>query len=391
LQHVIAGNSSDTFLVAQNVTIPGGMNTLRAYLTSPIDAYSSNDTTSRVVDIRPALSVTVNPVTNVSNRIKIGSEVWQEAIIKNTGNVELSNIELILRITGTNQEIIREMLPVSLVAGETYTHQFVNSYIVPADERYQVSLIAYLTCDSANVNAGNAIDEYVDMHNLSVVSIDNPLMGLPDTVGATVSITVSIANTDDVNSFRNISIFAVIENEEGQPLINRLGSIEEILPLETQQFTFGESYTVPEDSVYRIRIYLGKVDNYQENDTVEMIRRTVKGDVSIKGLDNANVFTLGQNIPNPAGSTTRIDYSIPKAGEVVFNLHNVSGQLLYSKTIEATNGKQSIELNTNAFAAGIYFYSIEYKGQRLVKRMIVQSGDKEQGTRMNEGVEFGLR
>jgi hypothetical protein len=228
-----------------------------------------------------------------------------------------------------------------------------------------------MACDSAHVNTGDAIDEYVDLHNLSVVSIDNPPAGQSDTVGAAINITVSLANTDDVNPFKNVSIYAVIENEAGEELINRWGSVEEILPLDTQQFTFREFYTVPEDSVYRIRVYLASVDNYPEDDTTEIIRRTVQRDVSVKGIDNANVFTLGQNIPNPANSSTRIDYSVPEAGEVVFNLHSVSGQLLYSKSIETSSGKQSMELNTSTFAAGIYFYSIEYKGQRLVKRMMI--------------------
>jgi hypothetical protein len=99
--------------------------------------------------------------------------------------------------------------------------------------------------------------------------------------------------------------------------------------------------------------------------------------VGIETLKGSNVFTLGQNIPNPANNRTRIDYSIPEVGEVVFHVHSVSGQLLYSRTIETASGKQSIELNTNTFAAGIYFYSIEYKGQRLVKRMMI-------GGRVNE-------
>jgi hypothetical protein len=370
LQGAMLGNTSKTVSIA-NINIPSGKNTIKAYLTSPADNYPSNDTIYYIVDIQPTLSVTVNPVTNVNSRIKIGTQVWQEVILTNTGNIELSGIELVLRIAGTNQDIVRETLPVDLAAGESYTHTFVNSYIVPKDERYQVSLIAYLRCDSANVNTGHAIDEYVDLHDLSVISIDNPPAGQPDTVGAAVKITVSLANADDINSFKNVSIYAVIENEEGQMLINRWGTIEEILPLDTQQFTFGEPYTVPEDTIYRIRVYLAKVDNYPEDDTTETIRGTIKGNVSIKEIDRADVFTLAQNIPNPANNRTRIDYNIPEAGEVVFHVHSVSGQLLYSQTIETASGKRSLELNTGTFAAGIYFYSIEYKGQRLVKRMMI--------------------
>ncbi|MDR1458746.1 MAG: T9SS type A sorting domain-containing protein, partial [Bacteroidales bacterium] len=73
-----------------------------------------------------------------------------------------------------------------------------------------------------------------------------------------------------------------------------------------------------------------------------------------------------------ATNSTRIDYSIPESGEVIFHVQSVTGQLLYSQTIEAAGGKRTLELNTSTFAAGIYFYSIEYKGQRLVKRMSIQ-------------------
>jgi hypothetical protein len=138
----------------------------------------------------------------------------------------------------------------------------------------------------------------------------------------------------------------------------------------TVSHTFIKSYIVPNDSVYYLAVYTNSNDNYRNNDTVILRRETVS--VGIEALKGSNVFMLSQNIPNPANNRTRIDYSIPEGGEVIFHVHSVSGQLLYSQTIEATHGKQSIELNTTSFAAGIYFYSIEYKGQRLVKRMIVQ-------------------
>ncbi|MDR1182163.1 MAG: T9SS type A sorting domain-containing protein, partial [Bacteroidales bacterium] len=110
---------------------------------------------------------------------------------------------------------------------------------------------------------------------------------------------------------------------------------------------------------------------YPEDDTVLIPRRTnyVNGTGIVSG--KSSMFTLSQNIPNPANSSTRINYGIPEAGTVVFHVHSVSGQLLYSKTIETPSGKQSLELNTSTFAAGIYFYSIEYKGQRIVKRMMI--------------------
>jgi hypothetical protein len=101
---------------------------------------------------------------------------------------------------------------------------------------------------------------------------------------------------------------------------------------------------------------------------------TIRRETNNVGIETlgSNIFTLAQNIPNPAKNSTHIDYSIPESGEVVFHVHSISGQLLYSKTIEAASGINSLEFNTTTLAAGIYFYSIEYKGQRLIKRMSIQ-------------------
>jgi hypothetical protein len=168
-------------------------------------------------------------------------------------------------------------------------------------------------------------------------------------------------------------IIASIEDVQGQTLISRIGTIPTVDPSSTLPFTFTEPYIVPNDSVYYIKVYLSNQDIYPEDDTLTIKRYTVDTTtIGISSIGENNVFTLGQNIPNPATNSTRIDYSIPEAGEVIFHVHSISGQLLYSKTIEAVSGKHSLELNTSTLAAGIYFYSIEYKGQRLVKRMSVR-------------------
>ncbi len=81
---------------------------------------------------------------------------------------------------------------------------------------------------------------------------------------------------------------------------------------------------------------------------------------------------LGQNIPNPANTNTLIPFSIPEAGNVSFEVVSITGQVLYKKDIQALTGSNSIELNTETLSAGIYYYRIEFNGQRLVKKMTIQ-------------------
>jgi hypothetical protein len=369
LQGILGGYSSKTILVPSTIDIPKGVSSIKAYLISPVDNNSSNDTASLEFDISPALSVTINPITQVGSCAKIGSPIYQDVVIENMGTVDLTGIELALVITGTNTtEIVKESAPIDLAVNESRNYSFINPYSVPDEATYQVRINAYLGCDSAWVNKSDAVEECSDLHNLRIVSIDNPQEGQTDASGSSSSITVSIENWDDVSPFEAVSIYAVIEDKEGQVLTTRWETIERIEPSRTKQFTFTEAYTVPDDTTYRIRVYLANVDVYPEDDTLSIECYTES--VGIETLKE-NVFTLSQNVPNPANGSTRIDYSIPEAGEVLFYVYSISGQLLYSQTIEAASGKQSLELNTSAFASGIYFYSIEYKGHRLVNRMMI--------------------
>ncbi len=93
--------------------------------------------------------------------------------------------------------------------------------------------------------------------------------------------------------------------------------------------------------------------------------------VGIEESNNTACY-LGQNIPNPANMNTTIPFSIPEAGNVSFEVVSITGQVLYKKDIQANTGSNSIELNTEILPAGIYYYRIEFNGQRLVKKMTIQ-------------------
>jgi hypothetical protein len=370
----LKGSSSDTITIATGIDFTKGTYTFKTYFSSLLDVDRSNDTLKTFIVINPALSVQVKQISGGNTDCLAGeSPAWQEVTLINTGNMNLFNIDLILQVdTGNNNTAVyalfKEIYTATIHAGDTATHTFTNSYNVPWNVRYDVRTYAYLSCDSALVNSTNQITECVDMTDLYIVSVDNP-SGANDAVGATVNVAATLQNRADDYSFNSSNITVLVENSKRE----QIELLTENLPLigisATVNHTFTNPYTVPNDSVYYLTVYTNSRDNYSSNDTVTVRRET--NYVGIETLRGSDVFILGQNTPNPAKNRTRIDYSIPEAGEIIFHVHSVSGQLLYSQTIEAVNGKQSLELNTSTFAAGIYFYSIEYKGQRLVKRMMI--------------------
>ena len=72
-------------------------------------------------------------------------------------------------------------------------------------------------------------------------------------------------------------------------------------------------------------------------------------------------MTLYQNYPNPFNPTTRIKFSIPKAGKVSLKMYDITGALiseLINTDYEA--GYYDVELNSSVLglASGIYFYQL---------------------------------
>jgi len=86
----------------------------------------------------------------------------------------------------------------------------------------------------------------------------------------------------------------------------------------------------------------------------------------------ANDCYLGQNIPNPASAEAVIPYAVPEEGRVVFSVMSINGQVLYSEEVQAKAGSHQLRLDIQTLSAGIYYYSMEYQGQRIVKKMTIQ-------------------
>ena len=91
------------------------------------------------------------------------------------------------------------------------------------------------------------------------------------------------------------------------------------------------------------------------------------------GVDelNANEFGLGQNIPNPTNGNTIIRYSVPTGGQVNVSIRNLLGQTMYTTSLQAAQGINTLEVNVSDWADGVYYYSFEFNGERLIRKMTV--------------------
>ncbi len=209
------------------------------------------------------------------------------------------------------------------------------------------------------------------MTDLFMVSIEKPADdGTIDAVNTMKEVSIKIKNRNIAKTYNlgEAKVWMLISDTNGFPI--DVPVREELPPIGGEQEIAYTFYTVPALPKYHLTVYIENKDSYAYNDTIRMVRQTKSGGVSIVNPKGAS-FTMEQNIPNPAKGSTIINYSIPQDGEILFQLYSISGQVLYTQTQERIAGKHQLELDVAGYASGVYFYTIEYHGQRISKRMSI--------------------
>lgn len=88
---------------------------------------------------------------------------------------------------------------------------------------------------------------------------------------------------------------------------------------------------------------------------------------------SVTLLSLGQNKPNPFGTSTNIEVSIPENVQTAFvYVYDLTGKKLQQVDIPA-RGKQTVTLNAAALTDGMYLYSLIADGKAVeTRRMIVE-------------------
>jgi hypothetical protein len=90
-------------------------------------------------------------------------------------------------------------------------------------------------------------------------------------------------------------------------------------------------------------------------------------------IGNDDLPMLAQNIPNPYGNTTNIQFNIPKnstSAQIVF--FNEQGMILNSVEIN-TKGRGQLNVNAEMLENGLYFYSLIIDGKKVDTKKMVKA------------------
>ncbi len=298
------------------------------------------------------------------------------------------NVKIIITNFGTNTQ---NMIPVelrlngNLVSAETWTgtvanngtaqYTFVLPFTVPASSyalcaRTQLPNDAFPMNDEICKNL-NSLPAY---HDVGIAQILSPL---PDSVGRICFYEAA------THSWYEFPVAVSLKNH-GQNTQTSVPIKYTFLnggPVNIQTWTgtlaYGDSVVVLLNNLFRPN--LGVQQLCVETDLIgdfvttnNKACRTYTG-VTCIGVDDmgGELFALMQNVPNPAKGTTVIGYTVPQGGRVTFGLANMVSQIMQTESYTVEAGSHQIELDVTTLAAGVYYYFVEYNGERLTRKMVV--------------------
>ncbi|MDR1792122.1 MAG: T9SS type A sorting domain-containing protein [Bacteroidales bacterium] len=364
----------DTITLSPNCHFVPANYTLKAYFTSVFDDNRANDTLLYNFVVNPHLHITAIANTNPSNSttcLSKGMKIQQEVTILNDGNIEANNFVVITEIHNNSGllETVTDTVTEPLLPDSSIYVIFDSEYTVPAEESYVVLVHLYMLDCPQLFGDSSTLVECVDLTDLSVTTLINPATGV-DTVGNEHFIKAKITNegNTDIDSVR---IYAQIIANNTQ-IYYQIIDKDRIDANDYFDAEFALPYTVPDEPDYAIIVYLQSKDRYTFNDTLTVNRTTAKKDTTDIITHSLSMFSLNQNIPNPAYKSTKIEFAVPYNGKAIFKIYTVTGQTIYNQTIEAIEGKNNISIDLNELSAGIYFYSMEFEGQKLVRTMNIK-------------------
>jgi PKD repeat protein len=89
-------------------------------------------------------------------------------------------------------------------------------------------------------------------------------------------------------------------------------------------------------------------------------------------IEEENIFGVVSIHPNPANDETTISYTLNAASEITISLADVTGRnLAYIYTGNSMAGTNKFNLNTTAFAAGIYMVNVSSGSYLVTQKLII--------------------
>ncbi|MFA5195769.1 MAG: CARDB domain-containing protein, partial [Bacteroidales bacterium] len=291
--------------------------------------------------------------------VQTGSEVTVKLTIHNFGTDSLQMIPVRYFISGG--AVVAETWHGTLLSGESTDYTFTTTYPSPGTA-YQICAFTKRTGDIywGNDTTCKFINPTPANHDVGISEILEPGEYTPPGEDVTVKVRIKNYGLNPEASIPLVYLKNLIQVGAGI----YTGTIN---PGDSADYTFTTTFISPTGNYNLCAKTMLTGDEDPVNDEKCIFPFGGTGMEEYKNKD----FELLQNIPNPATEVTTIIYKTLQSGRVIFEITDILGRKIFSELYDAISGINTIELNVSEFPAGLYYYSVIYKDNKLCKRMII--------------------
>ena len=372
--HRLGSFESDTVTLGQISLDANGAYYFEAFMQS-FDDKSVNDTiTDSTLFVMQ--DIALDTVLGLDNQMfkMTGENVNVNSVAVNNGNITVDKVIFHMSIDG--HLVVSDTVSQRLYPGDTLIHPMSQPFTVPAVSKdqpfYFFELKTELACDADNTNDVINIVGQVnipDSIDIQVLEITTTEQALGNTK---LSPSVRVANIGNLEA-DNIVVHVEVINDSDRVVESISEIISHMAINETKNHNFTMTYKVPNyTGKYTLKAYVEAFDgdSIHSNDTLAKQFRCYRDSVGIHDAEQLD-WSLGQNIPNPASEVTAIPFTLPQEGMVRLSVMGANGQVIFKQEFQGEAGGNRLELNTGDWAGGLYYYTMEYRGQRITRKMTV--------------------
>lgn len=255
-------------------------------------------------------------------------------------------------------------------AGQRVVHRFTQS--IGARTAELTRLTVFLSCPG-DTNQRNDTTDYVGRYTKDV-SVD--YVEVEETRADKCRARVAITNRGTNVFFSAFDFNCYINQSNVRRQVERLSYF--LSPGETMHFLFqrssGEPWYVTKDPDHRytgaIQFLSPNTDDDASNNQTTDIRVVYHFEDTPEAMESQ--FYLEQNYPNPVLDETTIGFTLPYAGNARFFVSDIVGRPILEHTKLYTEGRNVIKLDRKQLPAGVYYYGVEFEGERRMHKMIVK-------------------
>ena len=109
---------------------------------------------------------------------------------------------------------------------------------------------------------------------------------------------------------------------------------------------------------------------WSSNSTTQLPGWEISYEIDNVGVDEAEVFSNVEVFPNPASEALNVSFMNEKGQSVNIRLVDVTGEIIYSNTLNGTGVEISENIDVTNFAKGIYILNLT-SDQGSVNRKVV--------------------